>query len=200
MKIAYFKSAAEFRGWLEEHHASRSELWVGFYKKASGKAGLTYAEAVDEALCFGWIDGIRKRVDEASYTNRFTPRKAKSTWSLVNTRRVNQLRALGRMTDTGLKAFAARDPKRTGIYSFERTAALDANAEREFKANKRAWTFFEAQPPGYRRRAALWMMNAKREETRARRLAQLIAASENRLRLGEYLTRSANHQRSTNDQ
>lgn len=188
MKVVHFKSAAEFRKWLGRNHASVSELWVGFYKKASGKVGITYAEALDEALCFGWIDGIRKTVDEERYTNRFTPRRTRSIWSLVNTRRVKELIALGRVAEAGLKAFAARDPKRGGVYSFERAESFDAETERKFKASKRAWTFFEAQPPGYRRRGVHYVMMAKGDETRARRLAQLIDASARGLRLGEFLS------------
>jgi len=183
MKVTYFKSAADFRKWLEANHATVSELWIGFYKKASGKVGITYAEALDEALCFGWIDGVRKRVDEASYTNRFSPRRTKSIWSLINTRRVEQLRALGRMAEAGLKAFAARDPKRTGIYSFE-NARLDETAERKFKTSKRAWAFFQAQPPGYRRLVMHWVASAKRQETRDSRLKRLIAVSAKRSRIG----------------
>ena len=183
MKVIYFKTAAEFRVWLEKNHATASEVWVGFYKKDSGRVGISYADAVDEALCFGWIDGIRKRLDEVSYTNRFTPRKARSTWSLVNCGRVEQLRALGRMAEAGLKAFAARDPKRTGIYSFENQAQLGREAETKFKASKKAWIFFQSQPPGYRRLAIHWVTSAKREETRARRLDRLIAASAKQTRV-----------------
>jgi uncharacterized protein YdeI (YjbR/CyaY-like superfamily) len=184
VKVTYFKSASEFRTWLEREHSKAKEVWVGFYKKQSGLVGITYAEALDEALCFGWIDGIRKRVDEVSYTNRFTPRQPRSIWSLVNTRRVEQLIEFGRMTDAGLKAFALRDPKRTGIYTFERTATFDAAAEKQLKSDKRAWQFFQAQPPGYRRLTTGWVMSAKRLETRARRLQQLIAASAKHLRVG----------------
>ncbi len=147
--------------------------------------GITYAEALDEALCFGWIDGIRKRVDNVSYTNRFTPRRSRSIWSLVNTRRVEELRQLGRMAEAGLKAFALRDPKRTGIYTFERTATFDTAAEKRFKSDQRAWKFFQAQPPGYRRLVTGWVMSAKRPETRARRLEQLMTASTGHLRVGQ---------------
>jgi uncharacterized protein YdeI (YjbR/CyaY-like superfamily) len=185
VKVTYFTSALEFRSWLESNHATAREIWVGFYKKQSGLAGITYAEALDEALCFGWIDGIRKRVDEVSYTNRFTPRRPRSIWSLVNTRRVEELRQLGRMAKAGLKAFALRDAKRTGIYTFERTATFDAAAENRFKSDKRAWKFFQAQPAGYRRLATAWAMSAKRPETRARRLEQLMAASTKHLRVGK---------------
>jgi uncharacterized protein YdeI (YjbR/CyaY-like superfamily) len=183
VKVRYFESAAEFRAWLETNHAEAAELWVGFYKKDSGKGGITYAEALDEALCFGWIDGIRKRVDEVSYTNRFTPRRLRSVWSIVNTRRVEQLRALGRMAEAGLKAFVARDTRRSGIYSFEKEIALDARVEKRFKRNKKAWAFFQRQPPGYRRLMKHRVMSAKREDTRNRRLEQLIAVSARGLRM-----------------
>jgi uncharacterized protein YdeI (YjbR/CyaY-like superfamily) len=185
MPIKFFKSASECRRWLERNHDKVSEQWFGFYKKTSGKRGVTYQEALDEALCFGWIDGLKKSVDESSYTFRFTPRKPKSVWSLVNTRRAEELRKLGRMTPAGLKALAARDPAKSGIYSFENPARkLDETCEKEFKAHSEAWDFFQTQPPGYRRTASFWVMNAKQEATRLRRLASLIAASEKRTRLG----------------
>ena len=183
--MTYFKSAREFRAWLANNHATAKEVWVGFYKKQSGRGGITYAEALDEALCFGWIDGIRKRVDEISYTNRFTPRQARSIWSLVNTRRVGELRQLGRMAEAGLKAFALRDPEQTGIYTFERTATFDKAAQEQFESNKGAWAFFQAQPAGYRRLATAWAMSAKRPETRARRLQELVEGSAKRVRLGK---------------
>lgn len=184
MKVMFFKSSSEFRRWLEGNHALVTELWVGFYKKASGKTGITYAEAVDEALCFGWIDGVKKSVDAVSYTNRFTPRRSRSTWSLINTRRVEELKRLGRMMPAGFRAFQARDPRKSGIYSFEnRPRKLDAVLERIFRANKDAWEFFRAQPPGYQRTASWWVMSAKKDETRLSRLARLIIDSENRRRL-----------------
>jgi uncharacterized protein YdeI (YjbR/CyaY-like superfamily) len=134
VKLKYFKTAADFRAWLESNHASASELRVGFYKKDSGKGGLTYAEAVDEALCFGWIDGIKKRVDEFSYTHRFTPRKPKSNWSLINIRHVERLKKAGRMMPAGLKAFAAREAAKSGVYSFEnKPRQLSPELERQFK-------------------------------------------------------------------
>ena len=186
MKIKYFKSASEFRRWLEVNHARLSEVWVGFSKKDSGKGGLTYAEAVDEALCFGWIDGLKKRVDELSYTHRFTPRKPKSNWSRINIQHVERLKMAGRMTLAGLEAYAAREPERSGFYSFEnaprRLAAAD---EKQFKADKTAWEFFQQQPPGYQRLAIWWVVSAKKPETRARRLGQLIAESRNAHRLGQ---------------
>jgi uncharacterized protein YdeI (YjbR/CyaY-like superfamily) len=184
MKVTHFNSSAEFRGWLTANHDRVTELWVGFYKKASGKGGISYTEAVDEALCFGWIDGIKKRVDELSYTHRFSPRRPRSTWSLINIRRVTKLKKIGRMTPSGLRAFAARDPRRSGIYSFEnRPRKLDAPLESNFKRNRAAWDFFQAQPPGYQRLAIWWVMSAKKAETQLRRLACLIHDSEKGQRL-----------------
>jgi uncharacterized protein YdeI (YjbR/CyaY-like superfamily) len=178
MTTRFFRSPAGFRRWLAAHHADTSELIVGFYKKASGTAGISYKEAVDEALCFGWIDGIKKRVDEHRYTHRFTPRKAVSTWSVINVTRVTELIALKRMAAPGFAAFARRDPKKTGVYSFEkRPAALDGALERAFKKQAAAWTFFRAQPPGYQRLLIHWVMSAKQQETRERRLAALVKSS-----------------------
>ena len=172
----FFTTPAEFRRWLERHHDSKDELWVGFHKKATGRQSLTWPEAVDEALCFGWIDGIRKKVDEDSYTNRFTPRRRGSIWSAVNTRRVKELIRERRMHAAGLKAFKARDPRKSQLYSFEQRKALqfDSAAEARFKKNQEAWSFFEALAPSYRRLAICWVTSAKKEETRARRLETLI--------------------------
>ena len=178
MTAKYFKDGEEFRRWLAAHHATERELLVGFYKKASGKIGISYQEALDEALCFGWIDGIKKRVDEDRYTHRFTPRKAVSIWSLVNARRVAELIELKRMAAPGLAAWQRRDPKKTGIYSFEnRPKTFDAALERVFKKNAAAWKFFSAQPPGYRRLMVFVVMSAKQQETRERRLAALVKSS-----------------------
>jgi uncharacterized protein YdeI (YjbR/CyaY-like superfamily) len=174
----FFRSRQAFRAWLEKHHDAARELWVGFYNKASGKGGLTYPEAVDEALCFGWIDGVKKRVDEASYVHRFTPRTRDSYWSVVNTKRFRQLVKSGAVAPPGLAVFERRDRKKTEKYSFERKdAAFDAVIERAFKANANAWTFFRAQPPGYQRLLTFWIMSAKQEDTRLRRLAVLAAKS-----------------------
>lgn len=185
VKLKYFKSAADFRVWLEANHASTRELWIGFYKKGSGKIGITYAEALDEALCFGWIDGIKKRVDEFSYTHRFTPRKPKSIWSLINIGHVKRLTKAGRMMPSGEKAFAARTAARSGGYSFENIPReLSPEYQRQFKSDKAAWEFFQQQPPGYRRLASFGVMSAKQEETRQRRLAQLMSDSKQGRRLG----------------
>jgi len=176
-KPVYFDSAADFRRWLQKHHAKVEVLWIGFWKKASGRGGLTYEEAVDQSLCFGWIDGLKKAHDAASFKQRFTPRRPRSIWSAINVRKVAALEKRGLMAEPGLKAFALRDPARTAVYSFEkRPATLDPALARRLEANRRAAAFFEAQPPGYRRLMTHWLMSAKHEETRERRLARLIAA------------------------
>jgi len=178
MKAIYFESPASFRKWLAVHHATDKELLVGFYKKGSGKPSLTWPESVDEALCFGWIDGVRKRVDDTRYTIRFTPRRKSSIWSAINIARVGVLQAQGLMQPAGLAAFGARDEKRSAIYAYEnRPKTLDPVYEKELRRDKVAWTFFEAQPPSYRKLAAWWVMSAKKEETRQKRLARLISDS-----------------------
>jgi len=178
MKARYFESSAAFRRWLEANHAAERELLVGFYKKASGKIGISYQEALDEALCFGWIDGVKRRVDAERYTHRFTPRKAVSIWSLVNARRVAELITLKRMAAPGLAAWQRRDPKKTGISSFEnRPKTFDAALARVFKKHAAAWKFFRAQPPGYQRLMTFYVMSARQPETRERRLAVLVKSS-----------------------
>jgi uncharacterized protein YdeI (YjbR/CyaY-like superfamily) len=178
MAPRFFRSREAFRAWLGKHHAAEPELWVGFYRKASGKGGLTYQESVDEALCFGWIDGVKKRVDAASYMHRFSPRTRDSYWSAVNTKRFEQLVERGVVAPAGRAAFERRDRKKTAQYSFERKrAAFDPVVARAFKANADAWRFFRAQPPGYQRLATFFVMSAKQESTRLRRLALLAAKS-----------------------
>lgn len=173
----FFRSAAEFRRWLERNHDRTPVLWLGFWKKDSGRKGITYEEAVDEALCFGWIDGLVKGWDEKGYVQRFTPRRPGSVWSAINIGKVERLEAAGRMARPGLDAFRHRDPKRTSLYSFEnRDVKFSAEVEKRFRAKGRAWKFFEAQPPGYRRLMAFWVMSAKKDETRERRLAKLVEA------------------------
>jgi uncharacterized protein YdeI (YjbR/CyaY-like superfamily) len=185
MAPRFFASGAAFRRWLHAHHASADELLVGFYKKDTGKGGITYPEALDEALCYGWIDGVRRRHDEESYTIRFTPRRKGSIWSAVNTRRVRQLTSDGRMAAPGVRAFEARQATRDAAYSYEReNCRLDAEHLEQFRGNAKAWAFFEAQPPYYRRMACWYVMSAKRADTRRRRLGQLIADSARRRRLG----------------
>ena len=185
MKPKFFSRPDQFRHWLERNHDRETELLVGFHKKASGKPSVTYNEALDEALCFGWIDGVRKNVDETSYTIRFTPRKPRSIWSNVNVNHVERLIKAGRMHAAGLDAYARRDPKRTGIYAFEnRPREFAPEYEKKFRANRAAWKFFEQQPPGYKRTIIFWVMSAKQEETRMRRLERLIADSEQGVRVG----------------
>jgi uncharacterized protein YdeI (YjbR/CyaY-like superfamily) len=185
-EIVHFSSPAEFRNWLAQNHATANELFIGFYKKSSGKEGATYSEALDEALCYGWIDGVRRSVDSESYTIRFTPRKSKSIWSLVNVRHVERLQKAGKMAEPGKKAFALREKQRTGIYAFEqKRPGLSAKFKKLFRANRRAWGFFAKQAPWYQRTAGYWVSSAKREETRVRRLAKLIEVSANGRRLDQ---------------
>jgi uncharacterized protein YdeI (YjbR/CyaY-like superfamily) len=179
MEPTTFERPEDFRAWLEQHHDSEPELWVGYYKKGSRKASMTWSESVDEALCFGWIDGIRKSIDAERYMNRFTPRRKGSTWSAINIRRVTELTDEGRMHPAGLKAFEARREDRSGIYSYEQRgrAKLEPGYEERFRAKKRAWASFEAMPKSYRQAAIRWVMTAKKEETRERRLATLMESS-----------------------
>jgi uncharacterized protein YdeI (YjbR/CyaY-like superfamily) len=161
-----------------------TELWVGFYKKDSGKPSITWAESVDEALCFGWIDGIRKRVDESSYKIRFTPRRRRSIWSAINIKRVQELTKEKRMQPAGLKTFAARIENKSGIYSYEqRKAELDEPHANVLKKNKAAWDFFQTQSPSYKKMIGWYIVSAKKEATRLQRLSKLIAASAKRKRL-----------------
>ena len=188
MKPVYFASPAEFRAWLEKHHSSAAELLVGFHKRHTGKPSMTWPESVDEALSFGWIDGIRKSVDEDRYTIRFTPRKAKSNWSNINIRRFEELTKLGRMTPAGRKAFEERDTKRDYSYEETRQRSFTPEQEKTFRANRKAWAFFEKQPPGYRKTLIYWVTSAKKEETRATRLGKLIEASAAGRRIGDAFT------------
>jgi len=175
MKPTFFKTPADFRKWFEKHHDKAQELLVGFYKKGSGKPSITWPESVDQALCFGWIDGIRKSIDDISYTIRFTPRKSRSNWSVINIKRVEELTKSGLMKPAGLEAFQKRTKERSGVYSFEqRVHKLDDGYEKKFLANKKAWAYFQSQPPWYRRTSSWWVMSAKKEETRLKRLATLI--------------------------
>ena len=179
LQPTFFPTPADFRAWLEAHHDQERELLVGFYKKGSGKPSITWPESVDEALCFGWIDGVRRRRDDESYTIRFTPRQARSTWSAVNIQRVQELTAQGRMHPAGRTAFAARSDDNSAIYAYEQRhdATLDPAEEQQFQANAAAWAFFQAQPPGYRRHALYWVVSGKKAETRQKRLATLIEDS-----------------------
>jgi uncharacterized protein YdeI (YjbR/CyaY-like superfamily) len=183
--IKFFASGDAFRSWLAKNHDRARELYVAFYKKSSGKSSITYPEALDHALAFGWIDGVRKALDESSYTIRFTPRKAGSTWSAVNIRRVGALTASGAMMPPGLAAFQNRVAKNTGRYSYEqRPRTLEPADEKIFRGNPHAWTFFEAQPAGYRRMAIWYVVSAVKDETRRKRLDILIRDSAEGRRLG----------------
>lgn len=175
----YFATPDAFRAWLEANHAKETELLVGFYKTATGRPSITWPESVDEALCFGWIDGVRRSLGTDAYSIRFTPRRPTSIWSAVNVAKVAMLTKQGRMQPAGLRAFEARKAARTGVYSFERkeAAQLAPAEERALRGNRKAAAFFDAQPPWYRRAALHWVVSAKRDETRARRLQQLIADS-----------------------
>jgi uncharacterized protein YdeI (YjbR/CyaY-like superfamily) len=184
MDIKYFKSSSEFRKWLDKNHAEVNELWVGFYKISSNIKSITYPDAVDQALCFGWIDGIKKKVDEFSYTHRFTPRKSKSIWSSNNIKRVGELAKLGFMHLSGIKVFDQRDKKKIKQYSYERKIlTLDQSYIKIFKSHENAWSFFISQAPSYQKVAILWVVSAKKEETRLRHLNILIEDSENKRRL-----------------
>ena len=174
----FFKSPSDFRAWLSVGHHKHRELWVGFHKKSSGKPSITYPEALDEALCFGWIDGVRKSIASDAYAVRFTPRKPKSQWSAVNLKRAQELADAGRMHSAGLDAFAgAKDQPRKYSYEQRHKASFDAQQKRQFRSQRQAWDFFQSQPPWYRRTATFWVVSAKKEETRQRRLAALIEDS-----------------------
>jgi uncharacterized protein YdeI (YjbR/CyaY-like superfamily) len=186
LKPHFFPSRAAWRAWLEKHHADSKEFWVGLYKVDSGRPSITWPEAVDAALCFGWIDGVRKSVDDISYKIRFTPRKPRSVWSAVNVRRATALSARGLMHPAGLAAFQKREGNLSEIYSYEqrKIAKLPAAYEKEFRARKTAWEFFQAQAPRYQRTCRFWVISAKQEETRLKRLAVLIEDSEHQRKIG----------------
>jgi uncharacterized protein YdeI (YjbR/CyaY-like superfamily) len=175
----FFASPEEWRAWLDEHHQSETEVLVGYRKRGTGRPSLTWPESVDEALCFGWIDGVRRRIDDERYSIRFTPRQARSRWSKVNVERVAELEAAGRMRPAGVAAFEARTEEGTYSYEQHRKAALDEERERRLRDDEAAWAFFSAQPPWYRRAAIHWVMSAKRDATRDRRLSQLVEDSAN---------------------
>lgn len=183
MKPRFFKSPGDFRAWLDKNHATTSELLIGIYKKEL-RRGITHPEALDEALSFGWIDGVRERIRADAYTIRFTPRKRGSIWSQVNIKRVQELIASGRMSETGLRVFQKRDKAKARLYSYEREQAkLDRLLEASLRANQSASLFFDAQPPGYRRTAIFWIMSAEKEETRVRRMEGLIESSAKGVRI-----------------
>jgi uncharacterized protein YdeI (YjbR/CyaY-like superfamily) len=179
VRPAFFAKPADLRAWFKKHHKTAPELLVGFYKKDSGKPSITWPESVDEALCFGWIDGVRRSLGDEAYCIRFTPRRATSNWSAINIKRVAVLTTEGLMQPAGLAAFAKRTEKKSAIYHYEQKeqSGLDPKYEKAFRANKKAWAFFNTQAPWYRRNGVRWVMQAKAEETRFRRLQQLIETS-----------------------
>lgn len=178
MKPVFFKTQADLRRWFEKNHDKKSELIVGYYKTGSGKAGISWSQSVDQALCFGWIDGIRKSINDESYCNRFTPRRPKSNWSAVNIKKIEELTASGLMHPAGLSAFMKREGSRSRVYSYENIPArFPQNFEKEFKTNKNAWEFFRSQPPYYQKTAIHWVMSAKQETTKQARFEKLIKAS-----------------------
>lgn len=185
----FFRSAAQFRSWLEAHHDSATELVVGFHRVETGLPSMTWTESVREALCFGWIDGRVERLDDARYTRRFTPRKPRSIWSAVNVRHVEELIALGRMLPAGLAAYEARTANRSGVYSFEqRSVELPEPFASKLKASSKAFAFWEAQPPSYRKAATWWVISAKQEATRERRCDTLIAHCLKRERIPQFVS------------
>ena len=184
MKPVFFATPEDLRAWFQANTATAPELWVGFYKRASRRPSVTWPESVDEALCVGWIDGIRKKLDHESYTIRFTPRRRGSTWSTLNIQRVELLARQQRMQPAGLLAFANRRDNKSGIYSYEeRTEHLPESYLSQMRKQPSAWKFFHAQPPSYRKTAVWWVVSAKQEATRQRRLEKLIAGSAQSRRL-----------------
>lgn len=179
MKPIFFASQTDFRKWLEKNHETETEVLVGFYKVASGKPSMTWSESVDQALCFGWIDGVRRSIDDESYSNRFTPRRPKSIWSAINIKKVEELTKQSLMKPAGIAAFERREESRSKIYSYEKApVALDAELEKHFKANKKAWEYFESKGNWYKKKATNWVMSAKQEATKLKRFEKLLAESE----------------------
>jgi uncharacterized protein YdeI (YjbR/CyaY-like superfamily) len=189
VKPIYFRNQAAFRAWLEKNHDRKTELFIGFYKKGSSKKGITYQEALDEALCFGWIDGVVRSVDADSYMHRFTPRTARSHWSNVNVRRFAELDSSRQIAPPGRAAFARRTEERTGKASYEQPPVeLTAAALKKLKSNAKAWTYYEKQAPRYQRVTKFWVMQAKQQTTRDRRLALLIECSEKGVRIPQFIS------------
>ncbi len=178
MDVVFFSDQFDFRKWLEKNHQTERELIVGFYKKSTGKPTMTWSESVDQALCFGWIDGIRRKLDDESYCIRFTPRNPSSTWSALNVKKATELIKKGLMQSAGLSLFTNRKEERTAIYSYEnKPEALPADMEEKFRENKAAWDFFSTQPPSYKRTIYFWILSAKRKETQLFRLEKIIEES-----------------------
>jgi len=185
--VKFFKTKAELRKWFEKNHEKLDEQWIGFWKKGSGKPSVTWPEVVDVALCFGWIDGIVKTIDADSYRQRLTPRRPRSIWSAINIKRVGDLIESGEMTPAGMAAFEKREESRSAIYTYEKEPVeLSDEFLAKFKKNKKAWAFFQIQPAGYQRLAKFWVMTAKQNTTRLRRMETLISDSEAGLRLAQF--------------
>jgi uncharacterized protein YdeI (YjbR/CyaY-like superfamily) len=199
VKAIFCQTSAAFRRWLDQHHTKANAVWVGYYKKGSGKPSITWSESVDEALCYGWIDGVRQSIDDARYTIRFTPRKPGSIWSSVNIKRAQALIEQARMQPNGLKAYRAKKENKSGIYSYEqRSADLEEPYRGLLKKNQAAWRFFQLQPASYRKAVSWWIISAKKPETRRKRLERLIANSLQGQRLREFTSRKQSARRTLN--
>lgn len=184
MRLEFFPTQTEFRHWLEKNHKTETELFVGFYKVASKKPSMTWSQSVDQALCFGWIDGIRRSIDKESYCIRFTPRRRNSNWSAINIRKIEELTKAGLMTHEGHTAFSLRKESKSQIYSYEQESLnFRLNYEKQFKMNKVAWDFFKKQAPSYQKNITHWIMSAKQEKTRLSRLEKTINESEKQKRI-----------------
>jgi uncharacterized protein YdeI (YjbR/CyaY-like superfamily) len=188
MEPLFFPTPADFRQWLAENHETAPELWVGYYKKDTDRPSINWSESVDQALCFGWIDGIRKTIDDQSYKIRFTPRRKDSVWSAVNIKKVAELSEQGLMQPAGLRAFEQRKQDKSVIYAYEQrnNPQFEEAHQQQFRANEKAWAYFQSQPPGYRKTATWWVISAKQEATRLKRLATLITDSENNRPLAQF--------------
>lgn len=188
--VIFFATPADLRAWFEAHHEGATELWVGYHRKSSGRPSVTWQDVVDQSLCFGWIDSVRYKVGDDSFAQRITPRRKRSTWSAINIRRFGELEQQGLVHPKGQAAFAQRDEGRSRIYAYESSVPLSEAMEAAFRKSRTAWKFFESQAPWYRRNASYWVMSAKRDETRERRLKALIEHSRNRERLPQYVSPS----------
>jgi uncharacterized protein YdeI (YjbR/CyaY-like superfamily) len=183
--VTFFKTQDDFREWLESNHEKETELIVGFYKVDSGKPSMSWSQSVDQALCFGWIDGVRNSIDKESYCIRFTPRRSNSNWSAINIEKIEELTKAGLMKPAGQKAFSLRKENKSGIYSYENDAIfIDSNFEMQFRENKKAWDFFMKQAPSYKKAIMRWIMSAMQEKTRQSRLEKTIKESEQQKRVG----------------
>ena len=184
MTPIFFATQSDLRKWFEKNHDKEKELWLGFYKTSSGKQSVTWSESVDQSLCFGWIDGVRKSLGKGSYVIRFTQRKPHSIWSAINIKKIKELTKLGLMHQAGIDVFNKRDEKKSRVYSFEqKNIQLDKDFEKKFRQNKQAWKFFQSQPPSYQKPSIWWVISAKQESTRQKRLDILIKDSENEQRI-----------------